>query len=371
MIVIDNNHRLKKMFFEEESLKNITFQYVTSEDFLKLSFLSTVIIIDANCLSTDQIFIDQLLKNEALLVFGNIEELKSISSKSFLPAETLYIDVDTSNVTLQSIFRGINYLVEKQENYRNQLVDFDQKISGIVDVFEEHLIQIKKIYDRVVFFRKESVKNIQLFSKYCAGRSPGGDYFDAFSENSKFYLYCTTTNSYLLSNLLMKLFLDLKTFVKKDVDLEFYLKNLDLQVRDTFKNDKKITFDFCLTEVNLNNLTLTYYRTNSFGLELSGNNLIEGEEETSLLPMTKVYKNTLTLKHGERLLVYSPGFKRLWSKYCEENEFLDIFNNQRIYPKDIVDELAFQLRSKNTGYFLDTDSSTIILEVDKNAVLEV
>lgn len=371
MIVIDDNHRLKKIFFEEESLKNITFQYVNSADFLNLSFHSNVIIIDAHCLNLAVEFVEQLVKNEALLVFGNIEELKTISSKNMLPTETLYIDVDTSSMTLQSIFRGISSLVEKQENYRNQLVDFDQKISGIVDVFEEHLIQIKKIYDRVVFFRKESVKNIQLYSKYCAGRSPGGDYFDAFTENNKFYLYCTTTNSYLLSNLLMKLFLDLKTFVKKDVDLEFYLKNLDLQVRDTFKNDKKITFDFCLTEVNLNNLATTYYRTNSFGVELSGSNSPKGEEETNLLPMTKVYKNKITLKHGERVLVYSPGFKQLWSKYCEGENYMDILNNQRIYPKDIVDELAFQLRSKNTGYFLDTDSSTIILEVDKNAVLEV
>lgn len=245
-------------------------------------------------------------------------------------------------------------------------------------VLEQSLLElqrVKKLHEKVVPIRQEKIKGVTLFSKFAAGFSSGGEFFDLKKSEKEIVIMLTSTKSYVASSVILGHFEEfqkngdsskegIEDFLEELID---ECRSLDLISRDDYK----------LLQLDIIRLDLRTYEYEGFHFG-KGCYYSDGVKK---IPSNKLPINENSfedsyfhgvLRRGQKLIYVSPGAFQNYEEKNQEDKIerviLEQFKNG---AREILNEAFFQLKKDNEEDFLKYDASIIYFEVDPNAFIQV
>lgn len=239
----------------------------------------------------------------------------------------------------------------------------------------KELQRVKRIHEGLVPLRHEKVKNINVFSKFAAGYASGGEFFDLIKDDGKVVILVSHTNSYVSSSIILNHFEELQKSKEKNKEcLEIFLENLIDECRelDLIDRDNPDTFQLDILSLDLKRFK---YEGFHFGKAGYFSNGVKISKENSFALNENSFEETYyegTLQRGERFVYISPGVLANFKERSSEDLLDKIIKEQIINgPRELLNEIFFQLKKNNKDEFLKYDASVIYLEVDENAFIQV
>lgn len=245
-------------------------------------------------------------------------------------------------------------------------------------VLEQSLLElqrVKKLHEKVVPIRQEKIKGVTLFSKFAAGFSSGGEFFDLKKSDKEIVIMLTSTKSYVASSVVLGHFEEFqKNGDSSKAGIEDFLEELIDECRslDLISRD-----DYKLLQLDIIRLDLRTYEYEGFHFG-KGCYYSDGVKK---IPSNKLPINENSfedsyfhgvLRRGQKLIYISPGAFQNYEEGQQEgkigNVVLEQFKNG---AREILNEAFFQLKKDNEEDFLKYDASIIYLEVDPNAFIQV
>lgn len=304
----------------------------------------------------------------SIILFDDKEEVSN-----FHPNTIAVINNSTSSIIFKNLVGTIEDSIRERSVLRSQLLSVNQELSEIMGNVEVEMLRVKKMYEVKTPRRFQEIKGVQVFSKYAAGENIGGEFFDIFMEQNKLFVLMSATSSYLASSSILQLFTGFK--VKKDISEEAELElitQIKQEVEELNKAKKKeINLDLFTAIIDLNKHTVSGHLFGKFKTLSSATNNFSNSGPEILKEDIESGTFSRSIERGERILLCSPGFVKNWEKLNPEFMMEEIILNKKIKPLDILDEIFFQLKKESNSGFLSYDASAIILEVQKNAMVEV
>lgn len=364
MIVVDRNAEVMDWINElgSENLSCVRLDLITFEI--------------ASGLQTELILIHHEVLNEA-----NSMQLKKLSECAgvvvYVPKKS---DSETKLINLLGVVSHndhkadcVNILVNieariKSENIlKSQLISLNNELNEIMGGVEDQLFRVKHTYERMVPKRLEQFKGIKIFSKYAAGEKSGGEFFDLYSNENKIFLMMSHTSSYIASSVILQQFGAMKGSPRlTGKNLDAFFQTIKDEVAQLAKaQDKEITIKLLTLVLDTSSMEIECKSLGKFDFISSHGREVETSESD------KVISQHLQLERGERLMVCTPGFEYNWSEVKTDIEISKLMENSEIKPLDVLDELFFQLKKKSGSEFLKSDAAAIIMEVEKNVMVQI
>jgi len=315
-------------------------------------------------------------------VQANLEKLLMIylyvgnkeSSAALLPNVIQVITSKTTKDALSNSFSIIDDIIRERQVLKSQLLSINNEVSETMGNVEVELLRVKKIYEERAPKRYEDIKGIQVYSKYTAGESVGGEFFDIFKEQGKMFILKSATSSYLASSSILQLFSEFKMnqSITKASEQKL-ISDIKSDVVNLNKSkNKKIEIHLFTAIIDLASYTIQGHMFGDFKVISSEpNNTFTGKGKNLLTSDVDqgVFSNELT--RGERTFLCSPGFVKNWEKLSPDFMIEELMMDRKIKPLDILDEVFFQLKKDSTSGFLPYDASAIMLEVQKNVMVQM
>jgi len=253
----------------------------------------------------------------------------------------------------------------------NEVKSLSMKLNALVSQNLSELHRIKRLHERLVPLRSEKLKGLSIYSKFAAGESAGGEFFDTVVREREILVLLASSKSYIASSAILGHFEELRT--KSD----FNLANLEQFVTALSYELKKLQIDeveLLLLSFDMNNMQVQGYNFGETTLWL-GDQLINKTNDLAINPMfIEKAEIKLKLNRGDKLLVRSSGlFRNLKDTiYTSEEQWRNFLKTTAAKsPQEFMSELFYQLKKDLKTDFLKTDASAILIEVDKNAILQV
>lgn len=374
MIIIDAHEELAN-YIENANLEAVgvvKLDQVTFE--LANTVVDEVTIIHADILkkATPKL----LAKLEELSILIVFQNNSAIDRRDYpiLPNIIDIIYVDTDVEVLNNKLETLSDLIKERQVLKSQLISINKELSSTMGNVEVELLRIKKVYEQKTPRRFNDIKGILAFSKYAAGENVGGEFFDIHVNQNKAFVVMSSTSSYLASSSVLQMFSSLKSMdvLTEEVELSF-IEDIKDEVETINKSKKKnIEMHLFTAIIDLKKHQVQGHMFGDFKV-LSSNHannfvksapgLLEGEISESSF--------SRDLARGERLMLCSPGLYKNWQNQTPEFLIEELMLNKEIKPLDILDEVFYQLKKDSTSGFLSRDASAIILEVQKNAMVQV
>jgi hypothetical protein len=331
----------------------------------------------------------QGIKDELLLLHHKVYESLSPAQKAILNEqrgvilfgceevlENLFYTFDASS-NHKLVYQHLLHLENVfKENIilKSQLFSMNREISGLIGSVETELLRVKKFYENNTPKRYKGIKGLKILSKYAAGESIGGEFFDIFEDKSKIYLLMSDTSSYLASSSILSLFTAFK--MEKDVTQESQarlLKEIKLEMIELAKNKKKkLEVSILSLSIDLNSYEVCGYVAGNYkGISSLNLDKLAGNKQNLIESDIKDLEFSFNLDRGERLLLLSPGLNKSWNQLRPDFMIEELINKGNIKQIDILDEIFFQLKRDRKSGFLPHDASAIMMEVQKNVIIKV
>ena len=281
-----------------------------------------------------------------------------------------YINTEDEVVQYRGFFKEI---IENSTDFDSNETISKEALKALYEQSLNELERIKKIHKKMVPIREEKLKNLYICSKFSAGLSAGGEFFDMIKKEEEVLIVLSSFKSYLGTSIILKN-LEVLRESKKITDelIEDFLEEIANDCRDVdiIDSEDHELFEFDLLHINLNKMSLTaHHFGKAQGLVndqflFDANKLIVNENnfETS--------KTRSSFLHGDRFFYISPGATAELS-----DSDIDI---RKIIKKcsdvsitETLNEFMYHLKKNSTNDFLKNDSSLIFFEVNKNAIIEM
>jgi hypothetical protein len=328
----------------------------------------------------DQEHLPTILTERTLIVLGDYSlatDGEKRDVKSFLQRS----DISSALWMDQSVDPEVNGpLLDLLLTYQQNKVDghsipristLQKRVNVALDHSMSELQRVKQIYHKMVPFRHEKLSGVNLYSKYCAGESAGGEFFDIIDHKSEVIIIQTTAKSYLTSITLLTAVEELKAEkVLGDSWAEKLVSRLEGDPSIT--SDGPPAVDLLILKYCKRTLMLTGHHFGRAELLFSDHPNIGVNQ----FPVSSAFLSQAEcqqqLGRGERVLVSSPGIRDNLGDMVE-NLYLVEFLKQQFprRPREALDELFFQLKKELNDEFTAVDATAIILEVDRNAISRV
>lgn len=270
---------------------------------------------------------------------------------------------------LSTVFQAI-----VKRDIGNQIKEFAQVSKGVNQIISLNLAQlqrIKKFHEKIVSLRQEQFKGVNLMSKYAAGESPGGEFFDAILNGHHLVVLLSSCNSYLASSNILTTFEKWKA--SQSWSWEDCQKDVFALANDFKSVGQNLEFELMLVEINLATLEIQ-------GMNFGRGRLISQNAHyinSNQYPVDQAFLDKARFKfkltRAEKLAVLSPGVcKNLGEDFIGQRSAKDFC--QELLPKGnktFLTELFFELKRDRRSDFLEHDASSIVIEVDANAIVKV
>lgn len=304
----------------------------------------------------------------SIILFDPKSEIKSI-----YPNTVSVFNLNSDFKALKNLIINSEDLLREKQVLRSQLISVNQELSDIMGNVEVEMMRVKKMYEVKTPRRFQDIKGVQVYSKYAAGENIGGEFFDIFMEQNKLFVLMSATTSYLASSSILQLFTHFK--MEKDITKKSesnLINDIKAEIVELNSSKKKeIELDLFTAVIDMNKHTVSGHLLGKFKALSSASNNFSNSGPSALDSEISEGEYSRTIDRGERILLCSPGFIKNWEKLNPDFMMEEIISNKKIKPLDILDEIFFQLKKESTSGFLSNDASAIILEVQKNAVVEV
>ncbi len=253
------------------------------------------------------------------------------------------------------------------------LGDVSQQMNKIVGRSLAELQRLKRLHEKIVPMRKENFKGLNIVSKFGAGESSGGEFFDIIKGDKQFLVLVTSSSSYVVSSMVLthfEYFRDKVSFSNEE--MEKFLTDLSHDIRDRgFDDADERVVEIFLMRIDLNSLQVEGHQFGEFELK----SLKGVHTKSNELPLDDMFFEkshfVSRLDRGEKLLILSPGVLRNFHSRKEElpsSFYNDLFEQ---VPNQMINEIFFQMKKEVKGDFLDHDATVIYLEVNPNVIVQV
>ncbi len=338
-------------YFNDPTQKGIVFCSKDEVDELyRSSFASGVVILYGQNELGDEV--DTLEKKYGSYIKGYIDDSKV---KVFAPRLVKSIIQD----------RILNSTVEDTQNHLGK-------------VLEQSLLElqrVKKLHEKVVPMRQEKIKSVTVYSKFAAGFSSGGEFFDIKKSEKELIVMLTSTKSYVASSVILGHFEEFqKNGNASKEGIEDFLENLIDECRSLDLIDRD---DYELLQLDIIRVDLRTYEYEGFHFG-KGCYYSDGVKKipSNTLPINEnSFEESYfhgVLRRGQKLIYVSPGAFQNYSEKGQEDKIETVILEQfKNGAREILNEAFFQLKKDNEEDFLKYDASIIYLEVDPNAFIQV
>lgn len=313
----------------------------------------------------------QLCESIALISYG--EKVPDNLWRKFPNLIYHHSDGDSIGLLRNQLMK-LNQLVSTAEVMRSQMISLNTELSEVMGSLETELLRLKRAHRKKTPRRLEEVKGINFFSKYAAGESMGGEFFDMFKTGHKVFILMSSTSSYLASSSILTFFSALKTKEKITDEMETeFLGELKLEIdKINSSRQKKVEAHIFTAILDLNAYSITGHKLGDFAFRTSRGQDVEiNSRELNFDSKIENGSFSYQLSRGEKLMFTSPGFGHNWSSMSADFMPEEVLTKASINSIDILDELFFQMKKDSETGFLNRDASVILLEVDKNVIIKI
>ena len=188
--------------------------------------------------------------------------------------------------------------------------EVSQQMNRIVGRSLAELQRLKRLHERIVPMRKENYKGLNIVSKFGAGESSGGEFFDIVKGDKEFLVLVTSSSSYVVSSMVLthfEYFREIKTSFSNQ-EMEKFLTNLSIEIRERgFDEYDERVVEIFLMRIDLNSFQIEGHQFGEFELKSIKETVVIPNE----LPLDDMFFEkshfTSRLDRGEKLLILSPG----------------------------------------------------------------
>ncbi len=231
---------------------------------------------------------------------------------------------------------------------------------------------IKKIYQKIVPIRSETLSALQISSKFSSGLKGGGEYFDWSANRSKLFFYLFTTSSYTLTGELVQLFANVLQEGNFSSDRSnLLLENID-QTYNAFQSKKDAELDFIFFTIDLKSLRLDGHSFGKHSFFTGQGEFIDQHKERSSFAVAKT-KTSFSHQSdkGEIMFLESAGIQKSKTELLKDKSILDLKKITQQTTREYFDSELIALQSAANSDFLPYDSTLIKIEVLKNGIFKV
>lgn len=363
VVILSHDGELKKTFLNLENhylCEVITFNYDQSHVFETLlsDDESLLLLSIANWNSFKSFFESSRMKiNGTVVLVGDNESLQSTEVKTLCEIDRFLKGVINTSQDMEMNRPWFNLLINPQVSGIDQedLEGVGDNLERVLSTALNELKRLKEVHEKLVPVREEKFKGLNAISKFGAGESSGGEFFDILSNDNEVLLLLARSRSYLVSSMIMSGFDELRSSSKfTDELIESYLSKVQSDVDTSKVKDDKRELDILFLRVDLKTMKARTWK--SGGSVLLNNASVVTEKEFSIERGAKL----MILSSG--LIENRPGHKELVSKAVEKSSKSS---------RDILDEVFYTLKKEKSAMFFSHDATMIVFEVDKNAILQI
>ncbi|EQC44418.1 hypothetical protein [Bacteriovorax sp. DB6_IX] len=242
-----------------------------------------------------------------------------------------------------------------------------KKLNGVMQSVLGQLQRVKGLHEKVVPVRQENIRGLQVNSRFCAGTSSGGEFFDFFKVGSSIWLFSINASSYITIGSFLSLIDSWKQ--NSNLNKEHILQVLNNQKGD-FSGIGDMSFFFARVDLN----TYEMEAANIGGHELIGKEkiIISRNDQSYPDKMTEIKEYNYKIERGEQLILLSPGFFKNTSEMLGNNNYYQFIKSNWSDASDMIQELTYQSKKKyNDLDFMPFDQTILTLGVDKNAIAKI
>jgi hypothetical protein len=266
-------------------------------------------------------------------------------------------------------------LETKSEIGRKDLAEVGESLNDMIQFSLEELQRVKRLHEKVVPMKNDNFKGVQILSKFAAGEGAGGEFFDIVKGEQEVLLLLTNTSSYVASSIILSHFEKLRAYqtfgltrIKSFVN-ELSAELKDLELLDTKNSD---SLQILVAKIDLSKMKIEGFQFGKTELISSKGHFLSSNE----IPLSKEFLDqaefSFDLERGERLVISSPGVRKNCGGFMDSKKYEDFVKERLpLGPRELLNEVYFQLKKKRESDFLQFDASVIYLEVDKNVIIEV
>lgn len=255
------------------------------------------------------------------------------------------------------------------------LSETGMKMSHIMSMALGELTRVKKLHERLVPLRNETFKGLKVFSKFAAGESSGGEFFDIFTTDQKINLLLSSATSYVASSVILSHFENLRKNPNIDKStLETFLEELTCELRELelIDRDRPEMLELTIAQIDLRTMVCSGF---FFGRQeiMTTKEVVVASNQ---YPLNENFFDTsyqeFKLNRNEKYIVYSPGVKKNTEGKINNLTYRDFLKSlEDKSSKEILNEAFFQFKKNSAKDFLKYDATVICLEVDPNAIVQV
>ena len=241
------------------------------------------------------------------------------------------------------------------------------KLNSVIQSILSQLQRVKTFHDKVVPVRNESVRGVKINSRFCAGTSSGGEFFDCFRSDSSLWLVSISATSYLAVGTFLGILEEVKMSPKIDKDL--FISKIRQHIEE-FKELGEVSLFMGI--INLNTYEFEVLNLGQHEVISSKEHVI-GRNESYFPSQSKDFSTTMyQLGKGEQIVLLSPGFFKNSTEKLGGINYYQYIKNNWLADQELIQEITFQTKNKYKDLdFLPCDQIVLTIGVDKNAISKI
>ena len=331
IIVFSSDGELKKYF---SSLENNYVCEVIACDYDQSHIFESLICDDESLLilsvknfKTMKAFLDEKRMdiNGTILLCGINSDLDCAEVKKLCEVDRFVKGVIDASFDLEFHYPWFNFLVNPQfpSVDHEELEVVGENIERIVTSAVKELGRLKEIHEKLVPIREEKFKGLSVTSKFGAGESAGGEFFDVISNENEALLLVARSRSYLVSSMIMGQFDALRGSSEyTSTNINDFINNLNTEIESSSIKEEKRKLDFLFVRVDLRTMKGQVWKSGDSVLLNAGK------------PVTS---DSFSIERGEKVVILSSG---LLENEPGKAELISVANQKRSESsRDILNEV--------------------------------
>ena len=308
------------------------------------------------------------LLEKVLFLVGNQDDFKKFEvlfekNKLLLAG---FIDIQISpTISLSLVNNAYKYLSLKLKT--KEFINLGRDLNELATKTMEETNKLKEIHQQIVPIRKFEGKGVNIFSKFAAGTSAGGEFFDFSINDNMITILLTSTSSYILTSYFLT-YMSILKHAQGHNELKKFIEEVSSEVKSLGINLEGASLLFVVIDVS----KMSIKGWNFGGSSIHSTRNFYKDQNTFPIDWNFSDKAFFEyqLERQEKLYFISEGMRK-------NTQMSNISIEQLIIPKQDItmeeefNEVFYQLKKNRSQKFLDHDATMVILEVLENAIFSI
>lgn len=284
-----------------------------------------------------------------------------------------WIDLESPIELSDPLFRSIDTKL-KERARMVRLAQLGEELGDLTEQMDKEISRVKKIHEKLIPVRNEELKGVKIFSKYAAGETSGGEFFDFYQDGNSVFFILSASTSYLMSSTIISRLELLKSVPLSNHSIKEMIGGIleDTETLGVSDRGGRNALDLLTIKIDLISMSVEGYRFGGGDIVATGDvPKLPSAQELSMAFIDEAYFN-FGMQHSDKLVFLSSGIRHNTGGRIGESSTADFIKRELAGPpKELLNELFFQLKKDRDSDFLKHDASAIYIEVNRNGIFKV